>query len=142
MSSTGMPAAEATAKKTTQPVEMVGPPPAIVVRDVSGGEEREPHVTWTKRLSKTIHRRSGSFLNSLVPFRKGDHCREKQHNSSHSPLATPRQRRRASATPTVCYNTCRERTDLHAILRSEMQRRRSADRIYLADATKVGHFFF
>uniref|UniRef100_A0A915AGQ0 MAP/microtubule affinity-regulating kinase 3 n=1 Tax=Parascaris univalens TaxID=6257 RepID=A0A915AGQ0_PARUN len=124
---------EASIQKTAQ-LSDTNQPTIIVVHDVDGDEHGR--LTWTKRLSKSIHRRSGSFLNSLVPFRKTgtDHSHNKRH--SPSPLTTPRQRRRASATPAVCYNTLNERGELQTIVQCEKQRQRSADRIFVINGTK------
>uniref|UniRef100_A0A0M3I8R6 Uncharacterized protein n=1 Tax=Ascaris lumbricoides TaxID=6252 RepID=A0A0M3I8R6_ASCLU len=125
---------EASIQKTAQ-LSDSNPPTIIVVHDADGDEHGR--LTWTKRLSKSIHRRSGSFLNSLVPFRKSgiEHSHNKRH--SPSPLTTPRQRRRASATPAVCYNTLNECGELQAIIQSEKQRQRSADRIFVINGAKV-----
>lgn len=74
-------------------------PPVVVLRSAPG------RTTWTKRLSKSIQRRSGSFLNTFVPFRKGsDHS-----NRPNSPVSdekspeTPQvqHKRRASAAPAL-----------------------------------------
>ncbi|VDK36902.1 unnamed protein product, partial [Gongylonema pulchrum] len=58
-------------------------------------------TTWTKRLSKTIQRRSGSFLNTFVPFRKSIEPSSPSAAADKSP-SSPHHKRRASAAPAVC----------------------------------------
>ncbi|VDN54713.1 unnamed protein product [Dracunculus medinensis] len=92
------------------------PPPQI-----NSDVERTP---WTKRLSKTIHRHSGSFLHTLVPFRKNNDC---PSDKTISPNLTPRQKRRASAAPAIFLATVKEDNSFKkAILSVEAQRRSSA----------------
>lgn len=58
-------------------------------------------TTWTKRLSKTIQRRSGSFLNTFVPFRKSIEP-SNASTTSEKQTSSPHHKRRASAAPAVC----------------------------------------
>ncbi|VDK65530.1 unnamed protein product [Anisakis simplex] len=130
-----------------------------MAHDASKEERCTSPAKWTKLLSKSIHRRSGSFLNNLMIFRKGDgqlsHVKNACDTSNQSsPLQTPKQRRRASATAAVCLSTGTTATanasdtpsnspsrspaskkdsahNFYATLKSNFQnRRRSADRIY------------
>ncbi|KAM3718058.1 Reticulocyte-binding protein [Dirofilaria immitis] len=83
-----------------QPRETLSPSPMVVLRPVTG------HTTWTKRLSKTIQRRSGSFLNTLVPFRKN--IDQNQSNVNDNKLLLPStifHKRRASDSPIVSMQT-------------------------------------
>ncbi|VDN03324.1 unnamed protein product [Thelazia callipaeda] len=104
-----LPSAEVSIRKTsaTQEVEDESveerqkrkiPPsaPPVVLRSTPG------RTTWTKRLSKTIQRRSGSFLNTLVPFRKNLEQNQSNTMAEKAPVMTPFQhKRRASAAPAV-----------------------------------------
>ncbi|EFO12258.1 hypothetical protein LOAG_16275, partial [Loa loa] len=67
----------------------------------------EGRTTWTKRLSKTIQRRSGSFLNTLVPFRKSIDQNHSNANDDKSllPSSTLHHKRRASASPAISFQT-------------------------------------
>ncbi|VBB33803.1 unnamed protein product [Acanthocheilonema viteae] len=72
----------------------------VVLRSMPG------RTTWTKRLSKTIQRRSGSFLNTLVPFRKTIDQNHSNANDDKSLLSsTTLHKRRASASPAVSFQT-------------------------------------
>uniref|UniRef100_A0A1I7WQF4 Uncharacterized protein n=1 Tax=Heterorhabditis bacteriophora TaxID=37862 RepID=A0A1I7WQF4_HETBA len=86
-------------------------------------------LNWTRKLSKTLNRRSGSFIASLVPFRKSSTVDEDLQTTSKS-------HRRTSAAAEVLLTTS---VVVPAISseHKERQRRRSADRIYALKAQQV-----
>ncbi|VDK89528.1 unnamed protein product, partial [Onchocerca ochengi] len=80
--------------------ETSSPSPMIVLRSAPG------RATWTKRLSKTIQRRSGSFINTLTAFRKNIDQNQSNANNDKLVLPSPLQhKRRASASPIVSVQT-------------------------------------
>uniref|UniRef100_A0A915PSJ1 Uncharacterized protein n=1 Tax=Setaria digitata TaxID=48799 RepID=A0A915PSJ1_9BILA len=87
-------------KQRQQQRETLSPSPVVVLRSTPG------RTTWTKRLSKTIQRRSSSFLNTLVPFRKSiDHSHS---NTNDDKLVIPlplHHKRHASASPAISVQT-------------------------------------
>ncbi|OZC12091.1 hypothetical protein X798_00610 [Onchocerca flexuosa] len=86
--------------KQQQSRETSPPSPIIVLRSAPG------RATWTKRLSKTIQRRSGSFINTLTAFRKNIDQNQSNANSDKLVLPSPlHHKRRASASPIVSLQT-------------------------------------
>ncbi|VDM92912.1 unnamed protein product [Litomosoides sigmodontis] len=82
--------------------ETSSPSTMVVLRSTTG------RTTWTKRLSKTIQRRSGSFLNSFVPFRKSidqSHLNAANDDKSLLPSTLHHHKRRASASPSLSLQT-------------------------------------
>ncbi|CAG9539785.1 unnamed protein product [Cercopithifilaria johnstoni] len=90
-------------RETSSPLQMV------VLRSTPGRK------TWTKRLSKTIQRRSGSFLNTLVPFRKSidqNHSNGNDDKSLLPPSTLHHHKRHASASPAISFQTSTKGTSL------------------------------
>uniref|UniRef100_A0A1I8EV96 Uncharacterized protein n=1 Tax=Wuchereria bancrofti TaxID=6293 RepID=A0A1I8EV96_WUCBA len=96
-------------RETSSPSrETSSPSQTVVLRSTPG------RTTWTKRLSKTIQRRSGSFLNTLVPFRKSIDQNHSNVNDDKSllPLTLHQHKRRASASPAISLQTSSTRSAL------------------------------